>query len=108
MRVLIGSILLLIFFKLASPHNIFAMVNPASVFCKDQGYKNEIRTARDGSQNGVCIFPNGKECEEWAFYNRSCGEYYRKNNTKKVIIGLVIFLAIAVVGFYFILIKGKK
>jgi putative hemolysin len=32
------------------------MPNPASVYCKQQGYKSEIRTAVDGSQSGVCIF----------------------------------------------------
>lgn len=42
--------------------------NPASVHCQEQGYKNEIRTAPDGSQSGVCIFPDGSRCDEWAYY----------------------------------------
>jgi putative hemolysin len=46
--------------------------NPASVYCEDQGYKNEIRTAEDGSQSGFCIFPDGSECDEWAFYRGEC------------------------------------
>jgi putative hemolysin len=47
--------------------------NPASVFCEEQGYKLEIRTAADGSQTGVCIFPDGSECDEWAFFRNECG-----------------------------------
>ncbi len=46
--------------------------NPASKFCEDQGYKLEIRTAADGSQTGYCIFPDGSECEEWAFFRGEC------------------------------------
>jgi putative hemolysin len=47
--------------------------NPAAVYCQEQGYKHEIRTAADGSQSGVCIFPNGRECDEWAYYRGECG-----------------------------------
>jgi putative hemolysin len=46
--------------------------NPASVFCEQQGYKLEIRTVDDGSQSGVCIFTNGSECDEWAYYRGEC------------------------------------
>jgi putative hemolysin len=48
------------------------MPNPASVYCEEQGYKSEIRTAADGSQSGVCIFPDGSECDEWAYYRGEC------------------------------------
>jgi ABC-2 type transport system permease protein len=48
------------------------MPNPASVFCQEQGYQSEIRTAGDGSQYGVCIFPDGSECDEWAYYRGEC------------------------------------
>lgn len=48
------------------------MPNPASVYCEQQGYKPEIRTAADGSQYGVCIFPDGSECDEWAYYRGEC------------------------------------
>jgi putative hemolysin len=47
--------------------------NPASVHCQEKGYTLEIRTATDGSQHGVCIFPGGSECDEWAFYRGECG-----------------------------------
>jgi len=49
------------------------MPNPASVYCEQQGNKLEIRTATDGSQTGYCIFPDGSECDEWAYYRGECG-----------------------------------
>jgi putative hemolysin len=48
------------------------MPNPASAFCVEQGYKSEIRTAADGSQSGYCIFTDGSECEEWAYFRGEC------------------------------------
>jgi len=48
------------------------MPNPASAFCVEQGFKSEIRTAADGSQSGVCIFPDGSECDEWAYFRGEC------------------------------------
>ena len=49
------------------------LANPASVYCEGQGYTLEMRTSADGGQYGVCIFPDGSECEEWAFYRGECG-----------------------------------
>ena len=49
------------------------MPNPASVYCEQQGNKLEIRTAADGSQSGVCIFPDRSECDEWAYFRGTCG-----------------------------------
>ena len=49
------------------------MPNPASAYCVEQGYKSEIRTAADGSQSAVCIFPDGSECDEWAYFRTECG-----------------------------------
>ena len=48
------------------------MPNPASAYCEQSGYKLEIRTAPDGSQSGVCIFPDGSECDEWAYFRGEC------------------------------------
>jgi putative hemolysin len=48
------------------------MPNPASVLCEQQGYKLEIRSAADGSQSGVCVFPDGSECDEWAYFRGEC------------------------------------
>jgi putative hemolysin len=47
--------------------------NPASVYCTQQGNKLEIRTVSDGSQIGICIFPDGSTCDEWAYYRGECG-----------------------------------
>ncbi|RLC75833.1 MAG: hypothetical protein DRI81_11275 [Chloroflexi bacterium] len=48
------------------------LANPASVYCKEQGYTLEMRTGADDGQYGVCVFPDGSECEEWAFYRGEC------------------------------------
>jgi dipeptidyl-peptidase-4 len=48
------------------------MPNPASVHCEEQGAKLEIRTEA-GGEVGYCLFPDGSECEEWAFYRGECG-----------------------------------
>jgi putative hemolysin len=47
--------------------------NPASVFCEQHGNKPEIVTADDGSQKGICIFPDGSTCDEWAYFRGECG-----------------------------------
>jgi putative hemolysin len=49
------------------------MANPASVYCEGRGYTLEMRTDADGGQYGVCIFADGSECGEWAFYRGECG-----------------------------------
>jgi putative hemolysin len=46
--------------------------NPASVFCEENGGVLEIRQDTDGNQFGVCVFPDGSECDEWAFYRGEC------------------------------------
>jgi putative hemolysin len=46
--------------------------NPASKYCIEQGYNITIRTNPDGSQTGYCIFPDGRECEEWAYFRGEC------------------------------------
>ena len=47
------------------------IANPASTNCIDKGGKLEIKDT-DAGQVGYCKFPNGKECEEWAFYRGEC------------------------------------
>jgi putative hemolysin len=49
------------------------MPNPASVYCEQNGNTLEIQTAADGSQNGVCVFPDGSTCDEWAYFRGECG-----------------------------------
>lgn len=46
--------------------------NPAAVYCKEMGYKYEVINEPSG-QRGVCIFPDGSECDEWAFLQGKCG-----------------------------------
>jgi len=46
--------------------------NPASVFCQEQGGVTEIRSDSEGGQYGVCLFPDGSECDEWAFFRGEC------------------------------------
>jgi len=57
----------------ATPGKGANLANPASVYCDKQGYRLEMRTAADGSQSAVCIFPNGSECDEWAYLRGECG-----------------------------------
>ncbi len=64
-----------------TPAPVADMPNPASAFCQEQGYQSEIRTATDGSQYGVCIFPDGSECDEWAYYRGECGPTSQNGNT---------------------------
>ncbi len=47
------------------------MANPASVYCEDNGGTLEIREG-EGGQYGVCMFPGGVQCEEWAFFRGEC------------------------------------
>ena len=48
------------------------IANPASVYCEANGGKVEIRTGADGSQFGVCLFADGSECDEWAYFRGEC------------------------------------
>ncbi len=57
----------------SAPADAAGLPNPAAAYCEEQGYTHEIRTAADGSQSGVCIFPDGSECDEWAFFRGECG-----------------------------------
>jgi len=57
------------------------MPNPASIYCTQNGNKLEIHTADDGSQNGICIFPDGNTCDEWAYFRGECGPSAQKSPT---------------------------
>jgi putative hemolysin len=65
------------FIQEAASSEEVAIANPASVYCVQSGYTLEIRNNADGSEYGVCIFPDGNECEEWAFFRNECGAGYR-------------------------------
>jgi hypothetical protein len=57
------------------------MPNPASLYCEQQGNKLEIHTAADGSQSGICVFPDGSTCDEWAYFKGECGPAAQKSPT---------------------------
>ena len=44
------------------------LANPASVYCEQQGGTVDIRTDESGGQIGYCVFSDGTEVEEWAYY----------------------------------------
>ena len=58
---------------IANPdHPSVGLANPASTYCIEQGGTLDIRTSDNGDQTGYCIFENGNECEEWAYYRNEC------------------------------------
>jgi len=52
----------------ASPKQI---PNPASANCFDNGGKIVMRQTEYGV-SGICVFPNGSECEEWEYLRGQC------------------------------------
>jgi len=46
--------------------------NPASVYCKENGGTEENRQAADGGVAGFCLFSDGSECDEWAYFRGEC------------------------------------
>lgn len=55
------------------------IANPASAYCEEQGGKVEIREGEAG-QYGICIFPDGSGCDEWALFHGVC-RYGAKDTT---------------------------
>ena len=56
----------------ASSTPVANMPNPASVFCEQQGGKLDLRSDASGGVSGMCVFPNGSECDEWAYFRGEC------------------------------------
>lgn len=56
----------------ASPSPEANMPNPASVYCEQNGGSLELRQDASGGVSGVCIFPDGSECDEWAYFRSEC------------------------------------
>jgi len=50
-----------------------ALPNPAAWYCVQLGYEYQIREDAQGNQYGVCVFPDGSECDGWDYF-RKC--YY--------------------------------
>jgi putative hemolysin len=58
---------------MATPEgNMTGIANPASVYCGQVGGKTEIKKDASGAEYGVCNFPNGTSCEEWALFRGEC------------------------------------
>ena len=70
------SVLLLITTGCKDKSDEVKLANPASVFCAENGGKTSIRIENYGDV-GFCLFPDGTECEEWAFFRGECrpGEF---------------------------------
>lgn len=70
-----------------APTNSNAIPNPATSFCKENGGTSEMRQAADGSVTGFCLFSDGSECDEWAYFRGECGmgtlENPKFNQTKE-------------------------
>jgi putative hemolysin len=51
------------------------LINPAAVYCQEQGYTFEIRTREDGKQCGACVFSEAAEdvCNAWDYFYGTCG-----------------------------------
>ena len=75
---------------LFSANSVIAIPNPAAVYCGEQGYEYVIRS----DQVGVCISPDGIECDAWQYYckcnpeecqlgNYSCDLSCKKLSCKK-------------------------
>jgi putative hemolysin len=62
------------------------MPNPASVYCEQNGNKLGIQTASDGSQNGICVFPDGSTCDEWSYFRGECGPAAQKSPTPGIVV----------------------
>ncbi len=65
-------VLLIALFLLAGCRREPGLANPASEFCEENGGTVEIREDDSGGQVGYCIFPDGSECEEWAYFRGEC------------------------------------
>jgi putative hemolysin len=48
------------------------MPNPASVYCEQNGGNLELRQDASGGVAGICVFPDGSECDEWAYFRGEC------------------------------------
>ncbi|MBN1285424.1 MAG: DUF11 domain-containing protein [Anaerolineae bacterium] len=54
-----------------SSSDLAVMANPAAVYCRDMGYQFTIF-----GSIGYCAFPNGEQCEAWAFLQGECGQAF--------------------------------
>jgi len=55
--------------------NAPGMANPAAVYCEVLGYEYRQIDTPEG-QRGVCVLPDGRQCDDWAFLEGRCGRAY--------------------------------
>ncbi|MCL4265606.1 MAG: DUF333 domain-containing protein [Anaerolineae bacterium] len=53
---------------------VVGLANPASENCIQQGGQVEIRQGEAG-EYGVCVWDDGRACDEWAFYHGVCEQH---------------------------------
>ncbi|MCK9393936.1 MAG: DUF333 domain-containing protein [Candidatus Paceibacterota bacterium] len=54
------------------PQSSSNIVNPASVYCKDNGGTLKIEKKPDGSEYALCYFDDNRACEKWAMMRGDC------------------------------------
>lgn len=55
--------------------------NPASVYCEQNGGRLDFREDTEGGVVGFCLFADGSECEEWAFFRGKCAPASQERDT---------------------------
>jgi putative hemolysin len=58
--------------KQVIPTPLANLANPASVNCEQNGGTLDLRQDASGGVAGVCVFPDGSECDEWAYLRGEC------------------------------------
>lgn len=80
-RAIVNTITFLLICLLCLPASLSAkdiksIPNPAAAYCKQLGYTYEKRVAADGSEYGVCVFPDKSEANAWDFYKGKAGQKF--------------------------------
>ena len=55
--------------------SLVGTANPATVYCGELGYQWKINENPMGQQ-GICIFSDESECDEWDFLRGTCGQQW--------------------------------
>jgi putative hemolysin len=56
----------------AGPKSNADIPNPASVYCEEHGGTVDLRQDASGGVAGICVFEDGSECDEWAYFRCEC------------------------------------
>ncbi len=57
---------------------VFALANPSAVYCNEMnsefgGYTYAMQSDAQSNLYGVCVMPDGTQCDAWAFLDGTCG-----------------------------------